>query len=276
MLPSPFALPPPRHLYSSFALTLSTESGAAIFHAQAYIPTQPAQAKQEAWISRAHEDPGRQKGNFPPPRQRAEAGLREARLPRVAFLVPLTYTVDSLSRSMHHEGIMAEAMLRIRPDFAMPPIKARFPRTAHLLRHADFERVYKQGRRHFSASMTVFYLARPVNVETGAGAAASHGPRIGFTVGRALGGAVQRNRMKRRLREAVRMSRPAAGVAADVVINPKKSLLAADFADILNEVSRAFVIIEQRLAPKPSEKLASDSASDKKAGSRKPEAGNRS
>jgi len=175
---------------------------------------------------------------------------------------------------MHHKGIMAEAMLAIRPDFAMPPVKARFPRTARLLRHADFERVYKQGRRHFSASMTFFYLARPVNVETGAGAAASHGPRIGFTVGRALGGAVQRNRMKRRLREAVRMSRPAAGVAADVVINPKKSLLAADFADILNEVSRAFVIIEQRLAPKPSERLAPDSANNKKAGSRKPEAGN--
>ena len=76
------------------------------------------------------------------------------------------------------------------------------------------------------------------------------GLRVGFTVGRALGGAVQRNRMKRRLREAVRLSRPAAGVAADVVINPKKSLLTADFADVLNEVSRAFAVIEQKLAQK--------------------------
>src|ERR1700685_4532306 len=65
----PFALEPLRHLYSTFALTLSTESGAAIFHAQAYIPTQPAQASQEAWFSHAHEDPGRQEGTFPPPRQ---------------------------------------------------------------------------------------------------------------------------------------------------------------------------------------------------------------
>ncbi len=32
------------------------------------------------------------------------------------------------------------------------------------------------------------------------------------------------------------MSLPASGVAADVVINPKKSLLTADFADVLNEV----------------------------------------
>jgi len=122
-----------------------------------------------------------------------------------------------------------------------------FPRSARLLRHADFERVYKQGRRHFSASMTVFYWQRP-----GASAArrVASGLRIGFTVGRALGGAVQRNRMKRRLREAVRITRRPAGVNADVVINPKKSLLTVEFADVVNEVSRAFVVIEQKLVAK--------------------------
>ena len=74
--------------------------------------------------------------------------------------------------------------------------------------------------------------------------------RIGFTVGRALGGAVQRNRMKRRLREAVRLTRRAEGLPADVVINPKKSLLTAEFAMVMDEVSRAFVIIEQKLKAK--------------------------
>jgi ribonuclease P protein component len=135
--------------------------------------------------------------------------------------------------------------MKARPDFAMPPKPAaRFLRTARLLRHADFERVYKQGRRHFSACMTVFYWPRP-EVET-----PTSGLRVGFTVGRALGGAVQRNRMKRRLREAVRMTPPPAGVAADVVINPKKSLLTNDFAVVLNEVARAFVVIEQKLSAK--------------------------
>ena len=130
---------------------------------------------------------------------------------------------------------------------------ARFPRAARLLRHADFERVYKQGRRHFSASMTVFYLAQPelsgnepAAEKKAARTQLRRGLRVGFTVGRALGGAVQRNRMKRRLREAVRMSFPIAGIAADVVINPKRSLLAADFADVLNEVQRAFAVIEQK------------------------------
>jgi ribonuclease P protein component len=129
----------------------------------------------------------------------------------------------------------------------------RFPRRARLLRHADFERVYKLGRRHFSASMTVFYWQRqeptqkPTKVRPSQGDNAS-GPRVGFTVGRALGGAVQRNRMKRRLREAVRLCRLPAGAAADVVINPKKTLLANDFTEVVNEVQRAFVVIEQKLA----------------------------
>jgi ribonuclease P protein component len=117
--------------------------------------------------------------------------------------------------------------------------KGAFPRNARLLRHADFERVYKQGRRHFSASMTVFYWPRPDDKVSGL--------RIGFTVSRALGGAVQRNRMKRRLREAVRMTWPVVKTDADVVINPKKSLLTVDFAAIVNEVSRAFVVIEGKL-----------------------------
>jgi ribonuclease P protein component len=134
---------------------------------------------------------------------------------------------------------------------------APFPRSARLLRHADFERVYKEGKRHFSATITVFYLARREGeTETRAGVPAQHKPalprglRVGFTVGRVLGGAVQRNRMKRRLREAVRLTRPATEIAADVVINPKKALLAADFKDVMKEVSRAFEVIERNLSPK--------------------------
>jgi ribonuclease P protein component len=128
-----------------------------------------------------------------------------------------------------------------------------FPRSARLLRHADFERVYKLGRRHFSASMTVFYWPRPEDGGAGPKAVAMTSPaglRIGFTVGRALGGAVQRNRMKRRLREAVRLTLPRAAANADVVINPKKSLLTVDFSAVVIEVRRAFEVVEQKLAGK--------------------------
>jgi ribonuclease P protein component len=53
--------------------------------------------------------------------------------------------------------------------------------------------------------------------------------------------------MKRRLREAVRLHSPAASTSVDVVINPKKSLLGADFADLREEISRAFAVIEKSL-----------------------------
>ena len=200
--------------------------------------------------------------------------------------MPLTFTVETLSCPLQHEGILAEVALGTRSNFVMPQNRARFPRTARLLRHADFERVYKQGRRHFSASMTVFYWPRPeIDVDTLAAKSPARTPalRVGFTVGRALGGAVQRNRMKRRLREAVRLSLslPVAGVAADVVINPKKSLLTADFANVLNEVRRAFEVIEQKLSNAPLGTSAAEAslnrkAGNRKAGSRKPEAGKRS
>lgn len=126
-----------------------------------------------------------------------------------------------------------------------------FPRRMRLLRHSDFERVYESGRRHFSSLLTVFYLERPAAQGSAGG---MRGLRVGFTVGRSLGGAVQRNRMKRRLREAVRLSRPPMEIDADVVINPKRSVLAADFEDVLNEVRRAFVVIEQKLSAKSREK----------------------
>jgi ribonuclease P protein component len=130
-----------------------------------------------------------------------------------------------------------------------------FPRAARLLKHSDFERVYKQGRRHFSSHMTVFYLRQAE------GASAEKGARVGFTVGRVLGGAVQRNRIKRRMREAVRRRRAlfelgladagggdVAGV--DVVINPKKSVLTVEFGVVVEEVGRTLDAITKKLVEK--------------------------
>lgn len=118
-----------------------------------------------------------------------------------------------------------------------------FSRWGRLLKHSDFERVYKQGRRHFSSHMTVFYLpqAEAPSPEQSA--------RVGFTVGKVLGGAVTRNRIKRRLREAVRLRRSVlngAG-AVDVVMNPKKSVLTLEFSVLLEEVGRALDVIAKKL-----------------------------
>ena len=126
-----------------------------------------------------------------------------------------------------------------------------FPRAGRLRKHSDFERVYKQGRRHFSPHMTVFFLRRAEGVLP------EKGSRVGFTVGRGLGGAVERNRIKRRLREAVRLRRSVlegAGavdvVGVDIVINPKKSVLKLEFAVVLEEVGRALDAIAKKLVEK--------------------------
>jgi ribonuclease P protein component len=123
-----------------------------------------------------------------------------------------------------------------------PESPLRYSKEYRLLKHADYDRVYKQGRRHFSPLMTFFFLER----ET------SGSPRVGITVGRALGGAVVRNRIKRRMREAVRATlaefTDGLAVSADVVINPKKNVLTAEFDKITAEVTRGFAQVRKQLA----------------------------
>jgi ribonuclease P protein component len=104
--------------------------------------------------------------------------------------------------------------------------------------------------------MTVFYL-RQVQGSSPQSASSQKSTRVGFTVGKALGGAVVRNRIKRRLREAVRQKRAILismggldGMDVDIVINPKKSILTLEFAAVLDEVGRAFETIARKLVTK--------------------------
>lgn len=59
-----------------------------------------------------------------------------------------------------------------------------------------------------------------------------------------MGPAVVRNRIRRRVREAVRQHLLLVTAPVDVVINPKKSALTATFSDLADEVRRAFAKIE--------------------------------
>ena len=64
-----------------------------------------------------------------------------------------------------------------------------------LSKSADFQRVYRQGRSAASRHLVLYAFPRE-QVENGAGI------RLGVSVGRRVGGAVERNRVKRLLREA--------------------------------------------------------------------------
>lgn len=113
-------------------------------------------------------------------------------------------------------------------------------RSTRLRKHAEYQRVYRESRRYSSASMTYFYRARQ------AGEPDSGQPRIGLTTGRVLGGAVVRNRIRRRMREAVRLHASELPLGVDVVLHPRKQVLDMDFARLEQEVSRIFAAVAAR------------------------------
>ena len=108
--------------------------------------------------------------------------------------------------------------------------------TAHrLCKHADYQIVYKAGRKQFGKQLAYFHAARPVDRRS-----ATAGPRIGLTVPKALGKAVDRNRIKRRLREAVRAALPLLTAPVDVILHPRRSVIDLDFAQLKREVATIF------------------------------------
>jgi len=72
--------------------------------------------------------------------------------------------------------------------------RARRGKRSRLSRSADFDRVYREGRSHASRHLVVYAFP--------GGSSGADGPRLGVSVGRKVGGAVERNRIKRLLREA--------------------------------------------------------------------------
>lgn len=136
----------------------------------------------------------------------------------------------------------------IEPSSPDSSPRFRFGRSSRLLKHSSFEKVYKDGRRHFSPSMTVFYLLR--SAPNAAADPSAPPAQIGFTVGRVLGGSVERNRIKRRVRDAVRLNLPTLNqalaereLAAEIVINPKKSAMKTEHSVLQSEIARAFGVI---------------------------------
>ncbi len=76
------------------------------------------------------------------------------------------------------------------------------PADQRLRKNAEFRLIYKRGRENVHP-MAVLYLMRRIGPD-----AANVGRRIGFVVSKKQGDAVVRNRIKRRLREAVRLRLP--------------------------------------------------------------------
>jgi ribonuclease P protein component len=133
-----------------------------------------------------------------------------------------------------------------------------------LLRRADYEAVYGAGQRRSSPQFVVFFRARQTSqvellgrAPAGSHAKArasvneNHGPsaisRFGISVKKALGGAVLRNRIRRRIREILRLNRTEIPSGWDIVIHPRRSVAQAPFAPLEVELVRLLRSISPKI-----------------------------
>jgi len=108
-----------------------------------------------------------------------------------------------------------------------------------LRKHADFARAYAAARKRQSASMS-WFLA-PQNLHASAPSPA----RVGLTVSKVLGKAHERNRIRRRMREALRRHVDLLPAGFDLILHPRRSVLALEFSQLDAEIVR---ILEQAAA----------------------------
>src|SRR5580698_6778824 len=118
---------------------------------------------------------------------------------------------------------------------------------SRLRKHADFQEVYKAGRKQFAKQMSYFFkLRQPLGTDEDTASIADSGrPRVGLTVGKVMGNAVDRNRIKRRMREAIRGQLSLLQAPVDVVIHPRRGVIDLDFKMLEREVAVAFRAIQR-------------------------------
>jgi len=106
---------------------------------------------------------------------------------------------------------------------------------ARLSKHADYQRAYAASRKRQSASMSWFLAPQPPIGITGS---ASTGPRVGLTAGKVLGKAHERNRIKRRMREALRRHLDLLPPGCDLILHPRRTVLTLEFTKLEAEIVR--------------------------------------
>jgi ribonuclease P protein component len=138
-----------------------------------------------------------------------------------------------------------------------------------LRKHSDFQRAYAAARKRQSASMSWFLAARtltpgppgmllrpagPQRDSDGAPMGPAAG-RVGLTAGKVLGKAHERNRIKRRMREALRRHLDLLPQGVDLILHPRRVVLTMEFSKLEAEIVRILAQARaeaEKLAPRPS------------------------
>jgi ribonuclease P protein component len=106
---------------------------------------------------------------------------------------------------------------------------------ARLRKHGDYQRAYAASRKRQSASMSWFLAPQQPAY---AGAALPQNPRVGLTAGKVMGKAHERNRLKRRMREALRRHVELLPLGCDLIFHPRRIVLNLDFTKLEAEMVR--------------------------------------
>jgi len=102
-----------------------------------------------------------------------------------------------------------------------------FPKSARLLRRPEYLRVQGRGRKTHTRSLLI--LTRPNRLDRN---------RLGIAVSKKYGKSVQRNRIKRIIREVFRRNRQLFDASTDVVVVPKRVRHQVGYTMLLEELSK--------------------------------------
>ena len=104
-----------------------------------------------------------------------------------------------------------------------------FRKEDRIRRRADFQRIFREGTKYRTPHFRVSILPN----------ALSHS-RLGVTVGRRIGSAVERNRLKRRIREFFRLNKESLPGSSDLVVTAREGSAGLNYWLVSEELKGLF------------------------------------
>jgi len=144
--------------------------------------------------------------------------------------------------------------MRVAPGSAQRPGRGR------LSRSAEFDRVFRQGRSHAGRDLVLYVFPR---------GSENQSPRLGLSVSRKVGGAVERNRVKRLLREAFAREAARLPTGSDAVVIARHGARELAAREGLAGIQRALAELIDKVPgvtpvtpPEPSPRLATSGSEE--------------